>query len=134
MLTRSLYPLFLLVFLGACQRESPEAAFDAFYKALRRGDVDGTWLGFSEQTQKKLEDYLAANSPPGVEKKSARARLLDEKLVRASRQIVRVEPLTQSAGKAVLEVTDDIGEKQQVRMVFENKAWRVDIDLPSPGV
>ena len=49
------------------------------------------------------------------------------------REILYVDVLTQSGGRAVLEIVDENEEKQQVTMVMEEGRWRVELPIPSPA-
>lgn len=110
----------------------PETALQSFLSALRRGDTEATWNAFSKQTQSGLEAFWQAKAPPGSAGRPVKEALFESGLVRTMREVVRVEVLTQSGGKAVLEIVDDADEKQQLRMVLEEGRWKVDLDLPKP--
>jgi hypothetical protein len=120
--------------LGAGCRDGarPETALQSFLSALRRGDTEATWNAFSKQTQTGLEAFWQTKAPPGSAGRPVKEMLFESGLVRTMREVVRVEVLTQSGGKAVLEIVDEADEKQQLRMVLEDGSWKVDLDLPKP--
>ncbi|MBN2357826.1 MAG: DUF4878 domain-containing protein [Deltaproteobacteria bacterium] len=135
---RRILPSLLLAVVGlalavGCRGGSdPEAALQGFLSALRRGDAEAAWNGFSRQTRDGLEAFWQAKAPPGSARRPVKEVLFESGLVRTMREVVRVEVITQSGGKAVLELIDDADEKQQLRMVLEDGGWKVDLDLPKP--
>ncbi len=124
--------LALALVVGCRDDSRPEPALQNFLSALRRGDTDATWACFSKQTQSGLEAFWQAKAPPGAASRPVKDVLFENGLVRAMREVVRIEVLTQSGGKAVLEIVDDSDEKQQLRMVLEDGRWKIDLDLPKP--
>ena len=129
--------LLLLAVVGlapaACRDEArPESALQVFLSALRRSDTEATWNAFSKKTRADLEAFWQAKAPPGSAGRPVREVLFESGLVRGMREVVRVDVITQSGGKAVLELVDDNDEKQQLRMVLEDGGWKVDFDLPKP--
>jgi len=127
----TLFLLALLALAPGCRRETPEAAFKAFVTAVRAGDRDVAWDAFSKQTRGALESYLAQQRGPGSPERPAKDVLFDGQLLSSMREILYVDVLTQSGGRAVLEIVDENEEKQQVTMVLEDERWRV--ELPIPG-
>lgn len=121
--------LLLLLFVVACKGATPEDAFRAFTLALSKGEHARAWELFSADTRAQLEGRLQAQQLTG-DRQPAHAVLFERGLLRASREIVGIEVLTQSGGRAVLRVSDEEGEQQQVTMVLEDGAWKVHLELP----
>jgi len=128
-----IFAFVVIALVGGCRDDMrPEAALQSFLSALRRGDTEATWNSFSKQTRDGLEAFWQAKAPPGSARRPVKDALFESGLVRNLREVVRVEVITQSGGKAVLELVDDTDEKQQLRMVLEDGGWKVDFDLPKP--
>jgi len=125
--------LTLAVVVAGCRGETPEAAFKAFVSAIRSGDRDAAWDAFSQQTRSALQDYLERQRLPGAASRPAKDVLFDTQLLSSMREILYIDVLTQSGGRAVLQIVDEQEEKQQVTMVLEEGHWRVELALPSPG-
>jgi hypothetical protein len=121
--------LLLLLLVVACKDDKPEDAFRAFTLALSKGEHARAWELFSADTRTRL-DALVGAQRLAADKEPAHAVLFERGLLRASREIVNIEVLTQSGGRAVLRVSDEEGEQQQVTMLLEDGAWKVHLDLP----
>jgi hypothetical protein len=113
---RSLLVTLLVVVaaLASACGDGPARSFEKFYDALAAGDADAIER-LSERARAQLDD-------------DARKALLATP-PRASIKSVRVLSETDGdTGKsATLEVVDVLGDKDEVRMVFEAGAWRVDL-------
>jgi hypothetical protein len=127
-LRHSLVSLLLLAAV-ACQDRGPEDAFRAFTLALSKGEHARAWELFSADTRQALDTQLRAQHLVS-DRQPAHAVLFERGLLRSSREIVGIEVLTQSGGRAVLRVSDEEGEQQQVTMVLEDGAWKVHLELP----
>lgn len=105
----ALSSVLLLVAACACSDDAPRA-FEKFYDELAAGDAAAL-------------DRLSA---------AARARL-DEEARRAllstppRTSIKSVTAIHDDGNRATLEVVDVLGDKDEVRMVREDGAWRVDL-------
>lgn len=115
-----------------CRGDTPEAAFKAFITAVRAGDRDAAWEAFSKKTQRALEAYLGQQRPPGAPVRAAKDELFDSQLLMSLREILYIDVLTQSGGRAVLEIVDENEEKQQVTMVLEEGRWCLELPVPAP--
>ena len=94
---------------SACS-DGPARSFEKFYDALAAGDADAIER-LSTRARAQLDD-------------SARKTLLATP-PRASVKSVRV--LSEDGNSATLEVVDVLGDKNEVRMIHEDGAWRVDL-------
>jgi len=122
-----------LALAAGCRDDAkPEAALQNFLTALRRADGEATWNALSKQSRSGLEAFWQAKAPAGSASRPVKEVLFESGLMRTMREVVRVEVVTQSGGKAVLELVDDADEKQQLRLVLEDGSWKIDLDLPKP--
>ncbi|MFH1808235.1 MAG: hypothetical protein ABIJ09_05805 [Pseudomonadota bacterium] len=130
MRTRLLLCTALLTLLAlACSEDSPEKAFRAFTLAVSKGEHARAWDLFSVDTRTRLDSMIRAQDP-SAKGDQVHEVLFQRGLLRATREIVGIEVLTQSRGRAVLRVSDEEGEQQQVTMVLEDGAWKLLLELP----
>ena len=129
MKSRHHFALWLLLFALACKDDKPEDAFRAFTLALSKGEHARAWEMFSADTRKQLDARIQAQHLGG-DRQPSHAVLFERGLIRATREIVGIEVLTQSGGRAVLRVSDEEGEQQQVTMLLEDGTWKVHLELP----
>jgi hypothetical protein len=127
---RPLLAAALAVLTLACPRRdpSPEATYRAFVRAAAERDAERAWSLLSADTQAWLEARArsAASAAPGVVQPGARQFLLGDAAL-AVRPLASALLLRESADRAVVEVTVQGGEKQQVELVREGGSWRVRI-------
>lgn len=136
-MTRTAHPIVVLaialaLLAQACRGPSPEQGFDAFLLALRTEDAEAAWAALSLETRDRLEAALADSPGPDSAQIPASQQLFKRGLLRAMREVTRVDVVHRSGDRATLEVTDEAGEKQQVQMILEQGRWRLRLDLPSP--
>ena len=114
----------------ACPRRDPppEAAYRAFVRAAAEHDAEGAWALLSADTQAWLEARArnAAAAAPGAVPATARQFLLGDAAL-AVRPLASTLLLRESADRAVVEVTVQGGDKQQVELVREGGGWKVRI-------
>lgn len=102
----------------------------SFVAALRNGETEKAWNYFCPNTQKQLTDLLAKATPSGAKPQPPQKMLFEGGLFKNMREITRVEVLTQSKGRAVLQVVDETEAKQQLTMVLEQEKWCLQLELP----
>jgi hypothetical protein len=98
---------------GACS-DGPERSFEKFYDALAAGDADAIER-LSARARAQLDDdarKALLATPPQASVKSVRVVEIVE---------------TSEPNRATLEVVDVLGDKDEVRMIREDGAWRVDL-------
>ena len=118
-----------LTVLTACDRsraDGPAEAYTSFSKAVQRGDWKAAYSALSQETQQRLATRareIAAASAGAIK---------DDPASLAFSSAPRPEPLTevkvvrQDGDRAVL-VATAAGHTQQVSMVRENNAWKIDL-------
>jgi hypothetical protein len=118
-----------LTALAACDRsraDGPAEAYAAFSKAIQRGDWKAAYASLSQETQQKLAaraKEIAAASAGAIK---------DDPAALAFSGAPRPEPLSEvklvylDGDRAVL-LASAGGRSQQVSMVRENSAWKVDL-------
>jgi len=124
MIARAALALVFALLLGGCT-ESPEDGFDALLAASNRGDADALFLRFDRASREKLEHFAAIGASGD---RSAKDHLAAEFKVRA---VERIEERSRSNNRALIDVYDLDGNKQEFDMRFEDGMWRV--HLPEPG-
>ena len=119
----------LVAVLPACQRDlPPDAAYRALVRAAADRDEAAAWNLLSSATRNRLEERarLAAAAGPGVVPPSARSMLIGDAslAVRPPSSIVTLES---GIDRAVLRVEAPDSPPQDVVLVREGGAWRVDL-------
>jgi hypothetical protein len=129
---RRLVPaLTLVVALGACAEPggAPEAAYRELAKAVSQGRLDDAWALLSSETQAELT--RAATAAAVAEGKPAPLDGRRFTFVQGSapdRKLAAVTVVDRpSDGRAVLQVTDEAGDKRTVMAVKQGPAWRIDL-------
>ena len=119
--------------LWGCPDNAPERAFDVFYRALQRGDVDTAWASLSQRTRTALEGVVARATPPGAVSRPAQQVLFEQGMLAPMREILSVQVLNRAGEQATLQVEDEAEQKQQITMVLEQGEWRVVLPVPESG-
>lgn len=107
-----LFAPFALMILAGCRPDDPARAFEKFYEQLAAGDAAAL-------------DRLSVRARATLDEPSRRALL--QTPPKASIKSLRVVHLDEEGKSARVEVVDVLGDKDEVRMIHEDGAWRVDL-------
>lgn len=118
-----------LLAVGCAQKsppQTPEAAWSRFSEALRQADAKVAWDSLSKASRAELETRSKAVSEAshGVVKDDPQAMLFQSGV--RPREITAAKRLTADEREATLEITVG-GRNEQVHLVQEDGAWRVDL-------
>jgi hypothetical protein len=101
---------------GGCM-ETPARGFESFYEAL----VDARPEDAVSRLSAGARDELTrAAAPHGLSLSDALAATFPKTTIRA------IGVVEEGEGRALLEITDALGKKEQVAMVREDGRWKVD--------
>ena len=130
---RCAVPLLFLTFvaaLGGCNRpnwDTPQSAYQSIVRAIVKQDARTAWKGLSKQSQDALDARAKALS-------EAAGGALSEKGIGyflgggfTVPPLKTLEVLSQEGNEARLAVVGHDGARQEVRMVREENAWRLDV-------
>ncbi len=121
--------LALLLAVPACQRDlPPDAAYRALVRAMAERDEDAAWDLLSSATRERLEAKarIAASAAPGVVPPRARVLLAGDAAL-AVLPPTSIAVVQSGPDRAVLRVEAPGTKPQDVVLVRERGAWRVDL-------
>lgn len=121
--------LLSVLLLGASPASSPEETFRHFVDKVRAGDVDAAWQLLSKRSQERLTELVrqhSAASEGKIPNDPKRVGLGHADLVRP---IDQIERLGAEGDRVTIRVRSE-GESQEVILLREDGAWKVELATP----
>lgn len=115
--------------LGAASPPTPEATFRRFVDKVRSGDVDAAWDLLSTASQARLTEVVRLHSAASDGKIPNDPKRVGLGHAEMLRPIDQIERLKDEGDRVTLRVISE-GESQEVVLVREAGAWRVDLSTP----
>lgn len=119
----------IVLVLAGCSAEdgAPDRAFRAFVSAAQEGRVGDAWSLLSRPTREAMQSQFDSLVAAGAKPAEDAAHMLFSGTEQLARPIREVAVVKEEGGSAVLKIVDGAGGSREVRMVKEDRGWRLDL-------
>lgn len=121
--------LLSVLLLAAAPSSSPEDTFRHFVDKVRAGDVDAAWKLLSKRSQDRLTELVRQHSAASEGKVPNDPKQVGLGHADLVRPIDRIERLAEEGDRVTIRVVSE-GDSQEVVLLREDGAWRVELATP----